>query len=216
MRLDKYLVLKGYFSSRERAKEAIKKGFVLVDGLIVRKPSFNVTNNIKVEVYFDVNKPRGFWKLMNIDDAFKLFKGNEVVLDIGSSAGGFLQYASEKSRFVFGIEVSERFKGTLKEIERKKKNVKIFIEDAFKFDVNTLPILDLILLDVSLDPEIALKILIRFLPKLKVGGKVLFVVKTGEKLKVPLIPKTLKILNLLFFRGKKEIYALLMKVKGNF
>ena len=32
MRLDKYLVDEGYFESRNRANDAIKAGFVMVDG----------------------------------------------------------------------------------------------------------------------------------------------------------------------------------------
>ena len=44
MRLDVFLVQNNYYSSREKASDAIKKGIVLVDGKIILKPSFDITD----------------------------------------------------------------------------------------------------------------------------------------------------------------------------
>ncbi|WP_456327332.1 S4 domain-containing protein, partial [Archaeoglobus sp.] len=53
MRLDKLLVIKGYFSSRQKAKEAIKRGFVIVNGKVVTKPSYDVEFDAEIDVLQD-------------------------------------------------------------------------------------------------------------------------------------------------------------------
>ncbi|MEM4945358.1 MAG: S4 domain-containing protein, partial [Archaeoglobaceae archaeon] len=130
MRLDLWLVKEGYFKTRNRAKIAIKQGLVRVNGVVVKKPSAEVNESYMIEVLDD--KPAGYWKLKHLDETFGIFKGDEVVLDLGSSAGGFLLYARERAKFVYGIEFSKEFEEALKELE-SLGNVKIFIEDAFKF-----------------------------------------------------------------------------------
>jgi len=179
MRLDILLVRRGFFSSRSRAKEAIKKGFVLVDGKKVTKPSAEVDFEAEIKV-LQPERPRGYWKLKEIDEHFNLFSGNEVVLDLGSSAGGFLLYASEKAKEVYGIEYSREFEEGLREIERQRPNVKVFIADAFTFDISLLPELDLILNDLTLPFSSSFRAMRRFLPLLKKGGIVLFVHKEGD------------------------------------
>ena len=45
MRLDNLLVEKGYFDSRTKAKQAILRGEICVDGVKVIKPSYEVVTN---------------------------------------------------------------------------------------------------------------------------------------------------------------------------
>ncbi|MBO8180348.1 MAG: TlyA family rRNA (cytidine-2'-O)-methyltransferase [Archaeoglobus sp.] len=179
MRLDVLLVKKGIFTSRSRAKEAIKRGFVLVDGKKVTKPSKEVDFESEIEV-LQPERPRGYWKLKEIDEHFNLFSGKEVVLDLGSSAGGFLLYASEKAKMVYGIEYSREFEEQLREIERQRTNVKVFIADAFTFDLSLLPEIDIILNDLTLPFTASFHAMRRFLSKLKREGIVLFVHKEGD------------------------------------
>ncbi|RUM71708.1 MAG: TlyA family RNA methyltransferase [Sulfurovum sp.] len=95
MRLDKYLVVEGYFESRNRAHEAIKAGQVLVDGKKA-KPSMKIDENTVVEVAdakFYVS--RAARKLENFLAEYPMnFKGKRA-LDIGSSTGGFAQIVLE-------------------------------------------------------------------------------------------------------------------------
>ena len=122
-RLDVLLVRKGLFSSRQRAKEAIKRGFIVVNGKKCEKPAESVHLDAKIEVLlpdsplivegserseeaFMLDVPKGFWKLKEIDERFSIIKEGDVVVDLGSSAGGFLIYASKKARKVYGIEYS--------------------------------------------------------------------------------------------------------------
>ena len=90
MRLDLYLVREKLVASRSRAQRAIKSGLVAVDGMTILKPSFDVTRVNSVIVAASVDKPAGYWKLKGIQEAVGLIKIGDVVLDIGSSAGGFL------------------------------------------------------------------------------------------------------------------------------
>ncbi len=207
MRLDKLLVLKGYFSTRQKAKEAIRRGLVTVNGRVVKKPSLDVGLDVEI-VVLEGEKPRGYWKLKELDEEWGIIKEGDVVLDLGSSAGGFLLYASEKAKIVYGIEFSREFEEELRRIESSKENVKVFIEDAFRFDPSNLEPLDVILSDLTLKPSSALKATLRFLPLLKKGGKILFVMKTrmfDERLEFPL-----NVLRVKDSRDRKERYYLLV------
>lgn len=207
MRLDVLLVKKGFFSSRSKAKEAIKRGFVRVDGNKVTKPSADAGFDAEIEIIHP-ERPRGYWKLREIDEQFNLFSGSETVLDLGSSAGGFLLYASEKAKEVYGIEYSREFEEQLRAIERQKQNVRVFIADAFTFDVNILPELDLILNDLTLPFPSSMQALRRFLVKLKAGGRVLFIHKEGDGMVADF--SGFKVLRCMRSKGRKESYYLLM------
>ena len=213
MRLDRLLVARGYFSTREKAKLAIRLGRVLVSGKPVRKPAKQVSPDARIEV-LSPEVPRGYWKLAELDGKWRLFRGDEVVLDLGSSAGGFLLYASERAAYVYGIEVSAEFEKELREIEASRSNVMVFMGDAFTFDVSRLPDVDMILADLTLPAEHAFKALQRFLPKLKTGGRVLFVAKTGSSAQIePEFAGTgLKTLRYKDAENKRERYYLLQKI----
>jgi len=206
MRIDKWLYINGYFESRSRAKLAVKMGLVLVDGRRI-KPSYNVRGDERIEILAK-DRPSGYYKLKKLDEEWMIFSGGEIVLDLGSSAGGFLLYASERAKIVFGIEYSREFEKVLRKIERERGNVRIFIADAFTFDISALPDLDLILCDLTLEPEDALKALVRFVPKLKRGGKMLFVSKERE-----IDVEGFKILNAVRADDKREWYYLMRKVQ---
>ncbi len=89
MRLDEYLVEKMHIKSRNLAKETIKNGYVLVDGLVCSKPSFDVLNQ-EVEIT-EILKyvSRAGLKLEKAIECFHLDINNKVVLDVGASTGGF-------------------------------------------------------------------------------------------------------------------------------
>ena len=106
MRIDLYLVDNGYYKSRELAKLAIEQGLVKVDGNVVTKPSFDYKNGL-----IEVSDPlkfvsRGGYKLECAINSFYLDFKDKVIVDIGSSTGGFtdcsLQYGAKK---VYAIEV---------------------------------------------------------------------------------------------------------------
>jgi 23S rRNA (cytidine1920-2'-O)/16S rRNA (cytidine1409-2'-O)-methyltransferase len=95
MRLDKYLVEKNYFESRNRAMSAIKEGFVMVDGKSA-KASTKVNENSIIEIKeskFYVS--RAAQKLEGFLAQHPIEIEGKVALDIGSSTGGFAQILLE-------------------------------------------------------------------------------------------------------------------------
>jgi 23S rRNA (cytidine1920-2'-O)/16S rRNA (cytidine1409-2'-O)-methyltransferase len=183
MRLDLYLVWGKYVASRSRAQRAIKSGFVTVDGRTILKPSFDVTWSNSVIVSTSIDKPAGYWKLKEIQEAFELIKIGDVVLDIGSSAGGFLWYAAEFAERVYAIEFSSSFKQLLDVVvENYHDKVRLIYADAFSFDFLGLGVaFDVILNDVTAAPKDSLELLLKSSAVLKAGGRVLQVIKGKPK-----------------------------------
>jgi 23S rRNA (cytidine1920-2'-O)/16S rRNA (cytidine1409-2'-O)-methyltransferase len=183
MRIDHLLVKRGFFSTRQKAKEAIKRGEVFVDGRRIEKHSEDVNFSAKIEVLGE-ERPKGYWKLKNLNEKWSFINKSSRIIDLGSSAGGFLLYASEIAEFVLGIEYSREFEKELSKIRRE--NVEIIFEDAFRIDINSLRRygrFNVILNDLTLKPEDSLKALSRFSPLVK--GYALFVAKTGIDSKIP-------------------------------
>ena len=53
MRFDRFLVENKYFSSREKAITAIKDGKVLVNKKVINKPSFDIKEEVIIEIIND-------------------------------------------------------------------------------------------------------------------------------------------------------------------
>jgi len=106
-RVDRLLVEKGLFSSREQARRAIMAGDVMMGTRIVAKPSELLDEQAAITV-----KPtrkyvgRGALKLEAALDHFKIDVRGKTALDIGASTGGFtdcmLQRGANK---VFAVDV---------------------------------------------------------------------------------------------------------------
>lgn len=91
MRIDVYLSTEGMVSSRTEAKRFIDDGAVTVNGLLVKKPSFEVDGTEKIEI--DKSKKefvsRGGIKLKGALLEFKVDVEGCRCLDVGASSGGF-------------------------------------------------------------------------------------------------------------------------------
>ncbi len=237
MRLDVYLVERGYFSTRQKAKEAIRRGFVRVNGVVVKKPSKDVRGNEVIEVECE-ERPRGYWKLKEIDEEFGLFsvyrdcrgeleekkiepnkkpktesiKLNADALDIGSSAGGFLAYASERCKTVIGVEYSMEFLEQLKKVKDRAKNVEVILGDAFSIELRRQ--FDIILIDVTTDAINSVVLARKFYENLKEGGKMLIVLKgASEEEAKNLVEKAgLKVRRTVKLGEKREVYVLVDKI----
>lgn len=183
MRLDAYLVDMGYFKSRGRAKTAILDGNVKVNGTAVTKASRDVSTDDIIEVTEGLDQPQGYFKLKLIQEESGILKPGDKVLDLGSSAGGFLLFASEIVGHIKGIEFSKDFRSELGKIAYEKENVEVIFGDVFTIPLNLLseePV-DVILSDMTLEPEDSITALSRVLPLLKPGGKLLQVIKIPKK-----------------------------------
>ncbi len=95
MRLDEYLLRKGFVTSRNKAKELIKNKKVKVNDELINKPSFNVENP-EIKILQKVYVSRAAWKLKNYLEKYNISFENKNVIDVGSSTGGFSEVALEK------------------------------------------------------------------------------------------------------------------------
>ena len=179
MRLDEFLVDEGLVSSRARARRLIERGLVKVDGRPASKPSQKVEYGRAVVVEGE-DRPEGYFKLKSIQEQSGILRRGDVVLDIGSSAGGFLLYASGIASRAVGIEFSREFEKPLEAVEKEHPDVKVIFGDAFTMDVAKLDgPYDVILNDMTVEPAASIEVLKRFLPLLKEHGRVLQVAKLG-------------------------------------
>ncbi|MHA1263851.1 MAG: S4 domain-containing protein [Candidatus Helarchaeota archaeon] len=185
VRLDLFLTEKGLIITRSRAKRAILAGFVRVNGKIIRKPAYSINPTDHVELLSDLaTKPAGYLKLHTITHKlqFPLFFPSANVLDLGSSAGGFLEYAAERCHHVIGVEFAPKFLPYLHDLAQQYPNITIIHADAFTLDLSLLPEsqFDLILNDLTLSPPDTCQVLEKYLPLLHPHGYLLTGLKYGS------------------------------------
>lgn len=110
MRLDVFLVENKFFDSRTKARQAIDRKEVFLDGKAVEKASFDVNDDThKIEIFAEESfVSLGGYKLNKALNDFSYSVNNLVVADIGASTGGFtdclLQNGAKK---VYAIDVGE-------------------------------------------------------------------------------------------------------------
>lgn len=107
-RLDVLLVERGLISGRDRAKELIARGLVLVNGTVAQKPSEKYPADIPLEVSGEEAHyvSRAAAKLSGALDSFSLSVAGKTVLDVGASTGGFTQCALERGAVrVYAVDV---------------------------------------------------------------------------------------------------------------
>lgn len=97
-RLDELLVQRGLFASRSRARDAIERGTVTVDGVIARKPGQSVLTGCLIAIDDPAQGyvSRAALKLIAGLDHFGLDPTGSEALDIGASTGGFTQVLLER------------------------------------------------------------------------------------------------------------------------
>lgn len=180
MRLDLYLVENGFYESRNKAKDAIEASCVALDGKIITKSSFDVTNQV-VEIVKNNNPyvSRGGLKLEAAIKEFRLDFKDKVIVDIGASTGGFTDCAlAFNAAKVYAVDVgtnqlSEKLLNDERVISLEQTNIvdiPYFPEkiDYFVMDVSFVSI-EYLLKDIEkfIDNDNALICLIK--PQFEVG-----------------------------------------------
>jgi 23S rRNA (cytidine1920-2'-O)/16S rRNA (cytidine1409-2'-O)-methyltransferase len=93
VRLDQLLVQKALVSTRSQAESYIKLGLVEVDGKLINKPGYFVEQDSKIKInQKEQYVSRAALKLEGAAKIFNLNFDNAIVLDVGSSTGGFTDY----------------------------------------------------------------------------------------------------------------------------
>lgn len=146
-RLDKLMAARRLAQSRSQAENLIRLSQVKVDGSLASKPGMMVDGQALIEVLASERyvsraglKLASVAKLLNLD-----FRG-KLVLDVGSSTGGFTDYALQNgARAVVAVDVgTEQLHPSLRSDTRIELHEKTDIRD---FVPKATP--DLILIDVS-------------------------------------------------------------------
>jgi 23S rRNA (cytidine1920-2'-O)/16S rRNA (cytidine1409-2'-O)-methyltransferase len=149
-RLDLELVNRNVFETRNKSQNEIKRGLVYVNNNKTTKPSFDVSENDKIEIKGEILKyvSRGGLKLEHAIKEFNLNLKDKIMLDIGSSTGGFsdcaIQYGIGK---IYAIDV-----GSNQFSEKLKNNKKIHLYENTDFrniDENIIKDAKICTIDVS-------------------------------------------------------------------
>ncbi len=147
VRLDKALVQLGLVATRSQAESYIRLGRVKVAGRLITKPGYFVHDLSLVEL----NQPEQFvsragLKLASVADKLAVDFRGKTVLDVGSSTGGFTDYAlSRGARRVICVDVgTDQLHPQLRRDARVELHEKTDIRDF----VTDQPV-DIILIDIS-------------------------------------------------------------------
>jgi 23S rRNA (cytidine1920-2'-O)/16S rRNA (cytidine1409-2'-O)-methyltransferase len=92
-RLDQLVLSRGLVASRSRARDAIQRGTVKVDGKVVTKPSLTFADDVELSIDDPAQDyvSRAALKLVAALDHFGLDPAGRDCLDVGASAGGFTE-----------------------------------------------------------------------------------------------------------------------------
>lgn len=179
VRIDAWLAQNNYFETREKAKRSIMAGIVLVNDKPVHKPGESFKEEDIKEVRIKGTQcpyaSRGGFKLEKAIKLWNLDMSDKLMLDVGSSTGGFTDCAlMNGAKYVYALDV-----GTNQLIYRLRthEQVKVFEQTNFRtipedfFDTK----FDFITMDVSF---ISTALLIENVAKnLKDDGKFICLIK---------------------------------------
>lgn len=146
-RLDQYIASKGLAQSRSQAENLIRLGKVRVNSELITKPGFMVGPHHSIRVQEDERYvSRAGLKLASVADVLKIEFGGKVVLDVGSSTGGFTDYALQHgAKKVFAVDVgTDQLHPSLRKDNRIELHEKTDIRDF----TPRLPV-DIVVMDVS-------------------------------------------------------------------
>jgi len=133
--------------TRSQAESYIKLGMVLVNGQVANKPGFLVNSQAKIQLIAEEQfVSRGGLKLASVANQLKLDFKDKIILDVGSSTGGFTDFALKHgAKKVIAVDVgSHQLHPSLLDDPRIELFEKTDIRD-FKIK----QIFDLVLVDVS-------------------------------------------------------------------
>ncbi len=105
-RLDTELQRRGLATTRSQAENLIKLGMVTVNSQAVTKPGFFVSSDAPINVIKEAFVSRAGLKLASVANIFNLSFKNKVVLDVGSSTGGFTEFSLKNgAKKVYAVDV---------------------------------------------------------------------------------------------------------------
>ena len=149
-RIDIELVKRGIFETRNKAQNEIKNKIVYCNNVCITKPSFDVTDTDIIEIKGEKLKyvSRGGLKLEKAIKEFNINLNDKILIDIGSSTGGFSDCAIQNGiKKVYAIDVgTNQFDKNL----RQNNKVNLYENTDFRnIDNNILNDANIASIDVS-------------------------------------------------------------------
>lgn len=149
-RIDVLLVEQGFFDSREKAKRAIMAGIVHDDYDIIDKPGTKIPidSNLHVKGNIMPYVSRGGLKLEKALKEFSLDIKDKIVVDIGSSTGGFTDCALQNgAKLVYAVDVGTnqlvwKLRNDPRVIVKEQTNFRYATIDLFQEGIPTLASID--------------------------------------------------------------------------
>ncbi len=146
-RLDAYLTHHKLVPTRSQAEGTIRLGNVTVNGRVVTKPGTFVSDKDDVQLQEKERYvSRAGLKLASVAQVLRVVFGGKTVLDVGSSTGGFTDYALQHGATkVWAVDVgTEQLHPSLRSDARIELYEKTDIRD---FSLEAMP--DIVVMDVS-------------------------------------------------------------------
>ncbi|MBR3281397.1 MAG: TlyA family RNA methyltransferase [Clostridia bacterium] len=131
-RIDVELVNRGLFSTRSKAMLAIKDGIVYCDKKKVTKGGLEVNSDSIIEIKGEILPyvSRGGLKLAKAIENWNINLSNKIMIDIGSSTGGFCDVALKNDiKKVYAIDVG---KDQLDKELRKNEKIELHEQTDFR------------------------------------------------------------------------------------
>ncbi|MEX0932238.1 MAG: TlyA family RNA methyltransferase [Candidatus Saccharimonadales bacterium] len=147
-RLDQLIADKGLVNSRNKAQAVIMAGQVMVDGKVVTKPGTPTKEDSKIKIK-ELPKyvSRGGEKLESAVKNFNIKFLNKTVLDVGSSTGGFTDFALQNgAKKVYAVDVGTN---QLDYKLRQDKRVEVMEKTDIRSVKNLASCSEIVVIDVS-------------------------------------------------------------------
>jgi 23S rRNA (cytidine1920-2'-O)/16S rRNA (cytidine1409-2'-O)-methyltransferase len=147
-RLDRALVEEKLVTTRSQAESYIRMGAVRVDGQVVTKPGVQVMPSNKVQLIVEEQYvSRAGLKLSSITQALELKFKNKIVLDVGSSTGGFTDFALKNGAAkVIAVDVGS---GQMHPLLRNDPRIELHEQTDLRHMRKLTETVDCVLIDVS-------------------------------------------------------------------
>lgn len=146
-RLDQLMTIRGLTRTRSEAESWIKLGRVTVDGKSITKPGYFAREDADIKLQAEERYvSRAGLKLASVAKVLNLDFTGKIVLDVGSSTGGFTDYALQHdARKVYAVDVgTDQLHPSLRNDKRIELHEKTDIRD---FTPAEKP--DIVVMDVS-------------------------------------------------------------------
>ena len=162
LRLDQAIANRRLANSRSQAESYIKLGLVRVNNKIEKKPSFQILDSDQISIIAEEQYvSRAGLKLSSVADGLEVSFKDKTVLDVGSSTGGFTDFALKHGASkVYAVDVGSN---QLHPDLRNNPLIELHEQTDIRNFVKPKTLIDLVLIDVSF---ISLKLILPAVYKL--------------------------------------------------